>query len=119
MAAAPGAAIFPKRSWPWAWAAAAGAAARIGAATGASGAAATAEGVAYLAERQEEVGALIERLTDAGDRERRTGGAPISRAVGNLLSALWHRVQRDGLDDETLHKIADVLDEAAKKVERL
>ena len=79
----------------------------------------TAEGEAYLAERQEEVEALIERLTDAGDRERRTGGAPISRAVGNLLSALWHRVQRDGLDDETLHKIADVLDEAAKKVERL
>ena len=81
--------------------------------------AATAEGVAYLAERQEEVDALIERLTDAGDRERRTGGAPISRAVGNMLSALWHRVQRDGLDDETLHKIADVLDEAAKKIERL
>lgn len=81
--------------------------------------AATAEGQAHLAERQEEVDALIERLTDAGDRERRTGGAPISRAVGNLLSALWHRVQRDGLDDETLHKIADILDEAAKKIERL
>lgn len=81
--------------------------------------AATAEGKAHLAERQDEVDALIERLTEAGDRERRTGGAPISRAVGNLLSALWHRVQRDGLDDETLHKIADVLDEAAKKIERL
>ncbi len=81
--------------------------------------AATAEGEAYLAERAEEVDALLERLTDAGDRERRTGGAPISRAVGNLLSALWHRVQRDGLDEETLHKLADVLDEAAKKIERL
>lgn len=79
----------------------------------------TAEGTAHLEERAEEVEALLARLTDAGDRERRTGGAPISRAVGNLLSALWHRVQRDGLDDETLHKIADVLDEAAKKIERL
>ena len=81
--------------------------------------AATAEGKAHLAEREEEVAALIERLTDAGDRERRTGGAPISRAVGNLLSALWHRVQRDGVGEETLHKIADVLDEAARKIERL
>jgi DNA-binding PadR family transcriptional regulator len=79
----------------------------------------TAEGTAHLAERREEVDALIARLTEQGDRERRAGGAPISRAVGNLLSALWHRVQREGMDEATLHKIADILDEAARKVERL
>jgi DNA-binding PadR family transcriptional regulator len=81
--------------------------------------AATPEGEAHLAERREEVEALIARLTEHGDRERRAGGAPISRAVGNLLSALWHRVQREGMDEATLHKIADILDEAARKVERL
>jgi DNA-binding PadR family transcriptional regulator len=79
----------------------------------------TAEGTAHLEERREEVEALIARLTEHGDRERRAGGAPISRAVGNLLSALWHRVQREGMDEATLHKIADILDEAARKVERL
>jgi DNA-binding PadR family transcriptional regulator len=79
----------------------------------------TADGTAHLEERREEVDALIARLTEHGDRERRAGGAPISRAVGNLLSALWHRVQREGMDDDTLHKIADILDEAARKVERL
>jgi DNA-binding PadR family transcriptional regulator len=79
----------------------------------------TAEGNAHLEERREEVDALISRLTEHGDRERRAGGAPISRAVGNLLSALWHRVQREGMDEDTLHKIADILDEAARKVERL
>jgi len=79
----------------------------------------TSEGEAYLRDRQDEADALIARLTEAGDRERRAGGAPISRAVGNLLSALWHRVQRDGMDEATLHKIADILDEAARKVERL
>jgi DNA-binding PadR family transcriptional regulator len=79
----------------------------------------TAEGTAHLEERREEVEALIARLTEHGDRERRAGGAPISRAVGNLLSALWHRVQREGMDEDTLHKIADILDEAARKVERL
>lgn len=81
--------------------------------------AATAEGEAHVAERAEEIEALLARLSDAGDRERRTGGAPISRAVGNLLSALWHRVQREGVGEETLHKIADVLDEAARKIERM
>jgi DNA-binding PadR family transcriptional regulator len=79
----------------------------------------TPEGTAHLEERREEVEALIARLAEHGDRERRAGGAPISRAVGNLLSALWHRVQRDGIDEETLHKIAEILDDAARKVERL
>ena len=79
----------------------------------------TAEGQAHLDERKEEVDGLIARLNEYGDRERRAGGAPISRAVGNLLSALWHRVQREGMDDETLHQIAEILDEAARKVERL
>lgn len=79
----------------------------------------TAEGTAHLEERGEEVEALIARLTAHGERERRAGGAPISRAVGNLLSALWHRVQREGMDEETLHKIAEILDDSARKVERL
>lgn len=79
----------------------------------------TAEGTAHLEERREEVAALLERLNEHGDRERRAGGAPISRAVGNLLSALWHRVQREGVSDDTLHQIAEILDDAARKVERL
>jgi hypothetical protein len=47
------------------------------------------------------------------------GGVPISRTVGNLLSALWDRVQCDGIDEDTLHKVAGILDDAARKVERL
>jgi hypothetical protein len=47
------------------------------------------------------------------------GGAPIKRAVGNLLSALWHRVTREEMDEDRLHEIAEILDEAARKIERL
>ena len=47
----------------------------------------TPEGEAHLAERAEEVEALFERLTGAGEGKRRAGGRPIQRAVGNLLSA--------------------------------
>lgn len=79
----------------------------------------TAEGEAHLAERAEEVEGLFGRLDDAGEGKRRAGGRPIKRAVGNLLSALWHRVAADDMSDERLHEIAGILDEAAQKIERL
>lgn len=79
----------------------------------------TAEGTAYLADRADEVEALMARLSELGEDHRKAGGAPIKRAVGNLLSALWHRVTSDDMDDERLHEIADILDEAARKIERL
>lgn len=79
----------------------------------------TAEGKDHLAERAEEVEALMERLTDAGSDQKKAGGAPIKRAVGNLLSALWHRATREDMDEARLHGIAAILDEAAQKIERL
>ena len=77
------------------------------------------EGRAHLEEKADEVAALFERLEGLGSHRRRTGGGPIGRAVGNLLSALWHRVTRDGVDEATLHDIAAILDEAAQKIERV
>jgi DNA-binding PadR family transcriptional regulator len=77
------------------------------------------EGKAWLAGREEEADGLIERLSDLGEGPRRAGGAPIGRAVSNLLAALWHRVTAKDMDEETLHRIAAVLDEAAQKIERL
>ena len=79
----------------------------------------TPEGEAHLAERAEEVEALFERLTGAGEGKRRAGGRPIQRAVGNLLSALWHRVTADDMGEDRLHEIAAILDEAAQRIERL
>jgi len=79
----------------------------------------TKEGKDHLAENEEQVEALLERLKDLGSDERKAGGAPIKRAVGNLLSALWHRVTREDSDEGTLHKVAAILDEAAQKIERL
>jgi len=79
----------------------------------------TAEGEAHLAEKAEEVAALIERLEEAGSDQRKAGGAPIKRAVGNLLSALWHRATREDMDETRLHEIAAILDDAAQKIERL
>ena len=84
---------------------------------------ATEEGRAHLDENAEEVAELFERLDRLGAHrrkaERKAGRGPVKRAVGNLLTALWHRVMTDDLDEETLHRIAEILDEAAQKVERL
>lgn len=80
---------------------------------------ATHEGRAHLSEREEEVNALIERLTDLKPTEEQTAGPAIGRAVKNLMTALRHRVGRDGLDDELLHEIAAILDEAAQRIERV
>src|SRR6476659_8958727 len=79
----------------------------------------TDDGRAYLAEREEEVEALFERLTDLKPPEEQTAGPAIGRAVKNLMTALRHRVGRDGLDDEVLHEIAAILDEAAQRIERV
>ena len=79
----------------------------------------TPDGKIHLAEKADEVDALLERLKDVGSDQRKAGGAPIKRAVGNLLSALWHRATRDDMDEGRLHEIASILDEAAQKIERL
>jgi DNA-binding PadR family transcriptional regulator len=79
---------------------------------------ATDEGRAHLEERKEEVDGLFERLTDLKPRESSVAGPAIGRAIKNLMTALSHRIGRDGLDDELLHEIASILDEAAQKIER-
>jgi DNA-binding PadR family transcriptional regulator len=80
---------------------------------------ATDEGRAHLEERKEEVDGLFERLTDVKPREGSVAGPAIGRAIKNLMTALSHRVGRDGLDEELLHEIAAILDEAAQRIERV
>ena len=79
----------------------------------------TDEGRKHLDERSDEVEALFERLTDLAPDERPTAGPAIGPAVKNLMTAPCHRVGRDELDDELLHEIAAILDEAAQRIERV
>ena len=81
--------------------------------------AATDEGRRHLEEKGEEVAALIERLKSLGARRQEWDGAPVWRAFGNLAQVLRGRVQRGGFSNETLHDIAELIDEVAQKIERL
>ena len=80
---------------------------------------ATDEGRAMLEEKADEIEALFERLEEMAPDERDSAGPAIGRAVKNLMSALSHRIGRDGLDEDLLHEIAAILDEAAQRIERV
>ena len=80
---------------------------------------ATDEGRSYLEERSEEAEGLFERLEELKPQERHSAGPAIGRAVKNLMTALSHRVGRDGFDEELFHEIAAILDEAAQRIERI
>ena len=72
----------------------------------------------HLAEREAQAAELLARLDALGRERNRTDRAPIKRATANLFSALAHRVAR-GDTDTLAHEIAEVIDEAARKIERL
>ena len=81
--------------------------------------AATEEGRVHLDENLDQVEELIERLTDMRPPERSDAGPAISRAVKNLMTAMTQRVSRGGFDQELLHEIAAILDDAAQRIERV
>jgi DNA-binding PadR family transcriptional regulator len=79
----------------------------------------TEAGTTELQEKQAEVEALFKRLAELGEQRARTSGGPIRRAMGNLRAVLQERLGGSEVDPETLHEIAAILDEAARKIERL
>jgi DNA-binding PadR family transcriptional regulator len=80
---------------------------------------ATDAGRSHLDERQGEVDAILDRLADLAPDQDHSAGPAIGRAVRNLMTALSQRISRDGLNDDLLHEIAAILDEAAQRIERV
>lgn len=79
----------------------------------------TAAGRTELDTRIDEFKAIIERLTALAQDEERHSAPPLKRAMGNLFMAVRQRMVSGGFDRETMHQVADILDEAARKIERL
>ncbi|HEX6218360.1 MAG TPA: PadR family transcriptional regulator, partial [Sphingomicrobium sp.] len=80
---------------------------------------ATSEGRDHLDEKAQEVEELFERLEELAPSRTHSAGPAIGRAIKNLMTALSHRVSRDGFDEDLLHEIAAILDEAAQRIERV
>lgn len=81
--------------------------------------AATDAGRAELADKTDEIEVLFERLSAHGEREQRGRSPHLRRAMGNLASVLKHRARSGKLDEATLDSIVDMIDDMAKKIERL
>jgi len=79
----------------------------------------TAEGSTELAGRTDEAEALKQRLTALADDRERGDSPPVRRAVANLLTALRQRAMAGEIERETAHQIAEILDDAARRIERL
>jgi len=80
---------------------------------------ATEEGREFLEQEGLRMTDVLERMDRAGGGQRKANSNPhLGRAVGNLMHALRNRVAQDGWDDELVHEITAILDEAAQRIER-
>jgi len=80
---------------------------------------ATEAGRKELEERADEVEALLGRLEGHGEHRRAYATPEMFRAVGNLAGVLKNRARSGKLDEDTVREIVDLVDELAKKIERL
>ncbi|NVE94666.1 PadR family transcriptional regulator [Altererythrobacter sp. JGD-16] len=82
---------------------------------------ATKAGKAELDERADEVEELMGRLNEHGDRAERVQqkSPDLFRAMGNLATVLKIRAKAGKLDQKTIDEIVDIIDEVAKRIERL
>lgn len=80
---------------------------------------ATEAGRRELGERADEADALMARLTAMSGKEDRGRAPELFRAMGNLAGVLKHRYRDGRFDSQTIEEIVDIIDDAAKRIERL
>lgn len=76
-------------------------------------------GRAELTGKDGELETILTRLKALGEQRHREESPPVRRAMGNLHAVLRNRAMTQGFDTETAHAIADILDDAARRIERL
>ncbi len=80
---------------------------------------ATVEGIAELDARADEVEELMRRLARMGERRSKVRSPDLFRAIGNLASVIKNRARAGKLDKAAMDEIVDIIDEVAKRIERL
>jgi DNA-binding PadR family transcriptional regulator len=79
----------------------------------------TAQGTEELEDRKDEVKALMRRLGRHGEHTTTVRSSDMFRAMGNLATVLKNRARAGKLDERTINEIVDMIDEMAKRIERL
>ncbi|MFM7402695.1 MAG: PadR family transcriptional regulator [Erythrobacter sp.] len=81
--------------------------------------AATEKGREELESRKDEVEGLMRRLGRHAERTTTVRSHDVFRAMGNLGTVLKNRARAGKLDQTTINEIVDMIDEMAKRIERL
>lgn len=85
--------------------------------------AATEAGLAHLEERAEEVAALLARLRDMAEAYARADTSSVRRALHNLRAVLTNKLgghrHDEATSEATVHEIVAMIDDLARKIERL
>jgi DNA-binding PadR family transcriptional regulator len=79
----------------------------------------TAAGEGALGEEADAVEQAMERLTALGEHAERGRAPSIERAAANLFTAVGQRMAEGSEQGDLAHRIAEILDEAAQRIERL
>jgi DNA-binding PadR family transcriptional regulator len=79
----------------------------------------TGPGEGALTDEAEEAERVMERLTGLAEHAERGRAPSIERAAVNLFTAVGQRMGEGSEDSDLPHRIAEILDEAAQKIERL
>ncbi|WP_379922223.1 PadR family transcriptional regulator [Erythrobacter sp. R86502] len=79
----------------------------------------TGKGREELSTRTDEVETLMRRLGRHATRAENVRSPDLFRAMGNLGSVLKNRARSGKLDERTINEIVDMIDEMAKRIERL
>lgn len=79
----------------------------------------TSAGSDHLTAHAEEVARLFARLDEMGESRARSDRGSVRRAMGNLRQVIINRVTSGDLSDEGINEIVAMIDETARKIERL
>jgi len=77
------------------------------------------EGQRQLAEQGEAATVLRARLEALAQVREKTDPAPVRRAMHSMKTALFDRLSAEGVSRETVLAVAEIIDEAARKIERV
>ncbi|MFC3214718.1 PadR family transcriptional regulator [Novosphingobium panipatense] len=81
--------------------------------------AATERGIARVREQEDSIAELKGRLSALLEQRDRIDPAPVRRAFHALKTAVFDRLSQEGTDRDFILKVADVIDDATRTIERI
>ena len=72
-----------------------------------------------LGDREDEVEKIVRKLTAMSGSEERNRAPELFRAMGNLAGVLKNKYRTGGFDAGDIEEMVDIIDDAAKRIERL